>query len=124
MPLAISRLHDSFHLSAPDWQALVVIHHDLAFKLKLDAVERSRVLDRIAAIDWGWGTPDWLKLAIEHAELDKKTGLPVKVAAGREKVALTEAGRTTVQKLIGYIRDKAGLTSRLKAFLSDEAEAA
>jgi hypothetical protein len=63
-------------------------------------------------------------LAIGHAEIDKKTGLPVKDAAGREKVALTGAGRTTVQKLIDYIRDKAGLTSRLKAFVGDEAEAA
>jgi hypothetical protein len=116
--------HDSFHLSAPGWQALGVIHHDLAFKLKLDAVERSRVLDRIAAIDWGRGNPEWQTLAIGHAEVDKKTGLPAKDATGRVKVSLTGAGRTTAQKLIDYIRDKAGVTSRLKAFVGDEAEAA
>lgn len=54
----------------------------------------------------------------------QKTGLPIKNAAGREKVALTGVGRTTVQKLIDYIRDKAGLASRRKAFVGDEAEAA
>ncbi len=116
--------HDSLHLSAPGWQALGVIHHDIAFKLKLDAVERSRVLDRIAAIDWGRGNPDWQTLAFGHPEIDKKTGLPVKDSAGRVRVALTQAGRTTVQKLIDYIRDKAGLSPRLKAFAGDEAEAA
>jgi len=115
---------DSLHLTAPGWQALGVIHHDIAFKLKLDAVERSKVLDRIAGIDWGRGNPDWQKLAIGHAEIDKKTGLPVKDASGRVRVALTGAGRTTAQKLIDYICDKAGLASRLKAVVHDEAEGA
>ena len=35
----------SLHLSAPGWQALGVIHHDLNFRLKLDGVERAKVLD-------------------------------------------------------------------------------
>jgi hypothetical protein len=113
----------SLHLTAPGWQALGVIHHDIAFKLKLDAVERSKVLDRIAAIDWDRGNPDWQTLAIGHAEIDKKTGLPVKDASGRVRVAMTGAGRTTAQKLIDYIRVKAGLASRLKAVQHDEAEA-
>jgi hypothetical protein len=39
-------------------------------------------------------------------------------------VALTGAGRTTVQKLIDYVRDKAGLSNRLKTIVHDEAEAA
>src|SRR5579875_1072381 len=115
---------DSLHLSAPGWQALGIIHHDIAFKLRLDAVERSKVLDRIAAIDWGRGNPDWQTLAIGHAEIDKKTGSTVKDSAGRVRVALTGAGRTTVQKLIDYIRDKTGLAVRLKTFVEDEAEAA
>ncbi len=115
---------DSLHLSAPGWQALGVVHHDIAFKLKLDAVERSKVLDGIAAIDWGRGNPDWQTLAIGHAEIDKKSGMPVRDSAGRVRVALTGAGRTTAQKLIDYIRDKAGLAHRLKSFVQDEAEAA
>jgi hypothetical protein len=116
--------HDSLHLTAPGWQALGIIHHDIAFKLKLDAVERSKALDRIAAIDWGRGNPDWQTLAFGHPEIDKKTGSHVKDSAGRVRVALTGAGRTTVQKLIDYIRDKTGLSIRLKAFVDDEAEAA
>lgn len=72
----------------------------------------------------GRGNPDWQTRGIGHPEIDKKTGLPVPDASGRVRVALTGAGRTTAQTLIDYIRDKAGLASRLKAVVHDEAEAA
>ncbi|HEX2449298.1 MAG TPA: DNA sulfur modification protein DndB [Methyloceanibacter sp.] len=52
----------SLHLSSPGWQALGVIHHDIAFRLTLDAVERAKVLDKIAGIDWSRFNKDWLTL--------------------------------------------------------------
>lgn len=99
----------SLHLSSPGWQALGVIHHDIAFRLKLDAVERAKILDKIAAIDWSRFNEDWLTLGIGHPEVDKKTGQQVKDDRGRLKMALTGAGRTNTQKLIDYVREKAGI---------------
>lgn len=103
----------SLHLSSPGWQALGIIHHDIVFKLKLDAIERAAVLDELAKIDWTRFNPDWLSCGIGHPEIDKKTGLPIVDSAGRPKIALTGAGRTNTQKLIDYMRDKTGLTKRL-----------
>lgn len=113
----------SLHLSAPGWQALGIIHHDIAFKLKMDAVERAKVMDKIAAIDWSRFNPDWLGFGVGHPEIDKKTGQPVVDEKGRAKIALTGAGRTTVQKLIDYVREKAGLAQKIAA-VEPPAEAA
>jgi hypothetical protein len=112
----------NIHLTSSGWQALGVIHHDIAFKLKLDAVDRAKVLEKIAAIDWGRGNPDWLALAVGHPEIDKKTGQPVRDAAGRPKIAFTGAGRTTTQKLIDYIREKAGIAAALKGMTNEDDE--
>jgi hypothetical protein len=61
-------------------------------------------------------------MALGHPEADKKTGEPVNDASGPVRVALIGAGRTTVQKLIDYIRDKAGIADGLKAAFTDEAD--
>lgn len=114
----------SLHLSAPGWQALGVIHHDVAFKLKLDAVERVRVLEKIGAIDWSRANPDWLKLGIGHQEVDKKTGQFVLDDNNKPKIALSGAGRTNAQALIDYVREKAGIAGRLALIGVSEAEAA
>lgn len=103
----------SLHLTSPGWQALGIIHHDLAFKLKMSAAEQAPVLDKIAGIDWGRGNPDWITLGLGHPELDKKTGAAVLDSQGRPKIALSGAGRTSIQKLIDYVRDKAGLSALL-----------
>ena len=113
----------SLHLSSPGWQALGVIHHDIAFKIKLDAIERAGVLDKIAEIDWSRFNEDWLALGIGHPEVDKKSGQQIKDDQGRLKVALTGAGRTNTQKLIDYVRSKSGIASRIASEV-DSAEAA
>ena len=114
----------SLHLTSPGWQALGVLHHDVVFKLKLDAVEQSKVIDRISAIDWSRFNPEWLSFGIGHPEVDKKTGSPIVDGNGRQKVALTGAGRTNTQKLLDYMREKAGIADRLKPYSAEEAEAA
>jgi len=114
----------SLHLTSPGWQALGVLHHDIVFKLKLDAVERSKAIDRVAAIDWSRYNPEWLNLGIGHPEIDKKSGAPILDNQGRQKVALTGAGRTNTQKLLDYMRQKSGISDLLKPLSEDEAEAA
>lgn len=118
----------SLHLTSPGWQALGVFHHDVAFKLHLGPAEMSKVLDAVAAIDWGRGNPDWIKMGLGHEEVDKKSGEVVRDGQGRPRVALTGAGRTSTQKLIDYLRDKSGIASQVAALgddtVSDESEAA
>lgn len=109
----------SLHLSSPGWQALGVIHHDVVFRLKLDPVERGKVLDAIAAIDWSRFNPEWLTLGIGHPEVDKVSGKVVTDGSGNQKVALTGAGRTNTQKIIDYVREKAELKERLANAASD-----
>jgi hypothetical protein len=100
----------SLHLTSPGWQALGVLHHDLVFKLKFDVVDRAKVLDKIASIDWSRYNPDWMTLGIGHPEVDKKTGHAIVDEQGRQRVALTGAGRTNTQKLLDYMREKAGIS--------------
>jgi DGQHR domain-containing protein len=113
---------DSLHLSSPGWQALGVIHHDLVFRAKLGAGERAKVTKRIGQIDWSRGNADWLTLGIGKPEVDKVTGQVIKDEKGRDRLALTGAGRTNTQALIDYVRNKSGLDLLLKP--EDEAEAA
>jgi DGQHR domain-containing protein len=104
----------SLLLSASGWQALGVIHHELVVKLKLEQADLTRALDKIAAIDWSRHNEDWLKLGIGHPEVDKSTGKEIHDEAGRPKIALSGAGRTTTQHLINYMIEKAGLATLLK----------
>lgn len=100
---------DSVHLTSPGWQALGVIHHDVAFKIKANPNERAKIAHRIAQIDWSRFNPDWLKLGIGIPEIDKKTGEEIVNAQGQKRIAFTGAGRTNTQALINYVRQKAGL---------------
>jgi hypothetical protein len=100
----------SIHLTAPGWQALGIIHHDLAFRLYMPHVKREEVLDKLAAVDWSRANPEWFDIKLGDIEVDKMTGQPVTDEAGRPHVALTGAGRTNTQKLIDFMRSKAGYT--------------
>jgi hypothetical protein len=106
---------DSLHLSSPGWQALGVVHHDIAFRAKLKVGEREKVIGRIAGIDWSRYNPDWLKLGIGTAEVDRMTGETVTDRNGRARVALTGAGRTNTQQILNYVRNKSGLDLLLGA---------
>lgn len=100
---------DSLHLSSPGWQALGVVHHDIAFRAKLGPAEREKVTERIASIDWSRSNPDWFRLGIGLPEIDKLTGEEVVDSKGRKRIALTGAGRTNTQAIIDYVRNKSGL---------------
>lgn len=116
--------HASLHLSASGWQALGVIHHDVTFRLKLDAAQRSKVLDAIAGINWSRSNPDWLRLGIGHAEIDKKTGQQVLDDQGKPKIVITGSGRSNRQSIIDYVRDKTGIALLLPDDTNANTEAA
>jgi len=100
---------DSLHLTSPGWQALGVIHHDIAFRAKLNSTDRAKVIKRIAEIDWSRSNPDWFDLGIGLPEVDKATNEQVVDKLGRPRIALTGAGRTNTQAIIDYVRRKSGL---------------
>jgi hypothetical protein len=87
----------------------------MAFRLKLDAVERAKMLDRIAGIDWQRSNPEWVSRGVAHVDMDKKTGQPVVDEHGHPKIVLSGAGRTNTQAIIDVVREKAGITALLPA---------
>jgi hypothetical protein len=116
----------SLHLSAPGWQALGVIHYDIVFRLKLDAAEREKVINRIASIEWQRSNPEWVARGVAHVEIDKKNGQPVMDENGQPKIVLSGAGRTNTQAIIDVVREKAGIATLLPANAAEDdgAEAA
>jgi DGQHR domain-containing protein len=100
---------DSLHLTSPGWQALGVVHHDIAYKAKLANGDRAKVIKRITEIDWSRYNPDWLKLGIGIPEIDKMTGEEITDGRGRTRIALIGAGRTNTQGIINYVRQRSGL---------------
>jgi len=100
---------DSLHLTAPGWQVLGLVFHDIEYKVQpeLAEPEKEAVLDKLAAIDWSRSNPDWVPM-LGEAELDRE-GKPVVDSSGRHRVALSRAGRTTIASLLKYVREKTGL---------------
>jgi hypothetical protein len=100
---------DSLHLTAPGWQVLGLVFHDVEFRVKpeLSEAERAEIVSKLAAIDWSRSNPDWFPM-LGEAETDKE-GAPVLDSQGRKRVALSRAGRTTIASLLKYVREKTGL---------------
>ncbi len=88
----------SLHLSAPGWQALGVLHHDINHRgLGLSDYQRDVVYDAIGEIDWARRTPHWSGEA--HLE---------------EGIVLTGAGRSNVQAILDFVRARTGLKAMLE----------
>lgn len=114
---------DSLHLSAPGWQVLGLIFHDMNFRLRdrLTVRAHADVMERLAEIDWSRGNPDWVQtVSIGEVELDKVTQEPVLDKLGRPRVALSRAGRTTIAAMLDYVRSKVGLSDLLKEAQPEE----
>jgi len=109
---------DSLHLSAPGWQVLGLVFHDLKFKLgdRLTAKIREEVMRHLADIDWSRYNPDWIGM-LGEPERDSVTQEEITDSAGRRRVALSRAGRTTIAVLHRYVRQKTGIDQHL---LEDE----
>jgi hypothetical protein len=106
---------DSLHLSAPGWQVLGLVFHDMTFRLGDRLTERVSMdmIARLGAIDWSRYNPDWIG-RIGEPERDKVTQEFVTDSNGRAKVALSRAGRTTIAEMLQYVREKCGLDELFK----------
>jgi hypothetical protein len=113
---------DSMHLSAPGWQVLGLVFHDMIFTLsdRVTALMYTDMVARLAAIDWSRYNPDWIGM-IGEPERDKVTQEFVTDADGRSKVALSRAGRTTIAAMLQYVREKCGLDELLAELVDSDA---
>ncbi len=94
---------DSLHLTAPGWQALGVLHHDINnCGLELSSTQRSAIYDIIANLDWSRRNEEWATVA--------KLGL---MQDG--ELVILGAGRNNTQAIINYLRAKTGLKLKLEA---------
>jgi DNA-sulfur modification-associated len=125
--------HEMLHLTAPGWNALGVVFHDLNFILqhKLSDEQRSAIYDGIANIDWSRWNQDFIgylgDAAVESGGLEVKRGpgraqpidpstlKEVVDADGRKKLGTIYGGRRATTGLIQYIRLKSGLMAQLQA---------
>jgi len=99
---------DSLHLTAPGWQALGVIHHDMNHRgLELSAGQRSSVYDIIAGLNWSRQNEAWA------------TEARLGIFQNGELVILG-AGRNNTQAIIDFVRSKSGLRSKLHALNSSD----
>jgi hypothetical protein len=108
---------ESVHLTAPGWQALGLIFHDFTYQLDAEHATPQRykqILDAIANVDWSRHNPEWIGL-LGEAELNRRTGVPVVDARGRQRVALSRAGRTSRAALYTYLLKRTGLDQLLAA---------
>lgn len=99
---------ESLHLTAPGWQALGVIHHDMNHRgLELSAAQRSAIYDIIAGIDWSRKNEAWAT--------DAKLGI-----FQNGELVILGAGRNNTQSIIDYVRSKTGLKVKLDAAFSEK----
>jgi DGQHR domain-containing protein len=99
-------LRESLHLTAPGWQALGIIHHDINHRgLDLSDAQRSSIYNIIAAIDWRRTNEAWASEAqlgnFQNGEL-----------------VILGAGRNNTQAIINYVRQKTGLAAKLESLNS------
>lgn len=94
---------DNLHLTAPGWQALGVIHHDMNHReFQLSSGQRSSVYDIIAGLDWSRQNEAWATEA--------KLGL-----FQNGELVILGAGRNNTQAIIDFTRSKSGLKPKLDA---------
>ena len=104
---------DSIHLTAPGWNALGIVCHDILIRLKdrLTAFEEGAIYDRIADIDWSRANPDWIDY-LGHVAVDEN-GNEETDAQGRKKLGKLYGGQQAITKLVQYIREKSRLSEHL-----------
>lgn len=109
---------DSLHLTAPGWQALGVIHHDMSHRgLELTPLEKTHVYDVIGGIDWSRSNKAW----VYDAGLGQWS---IPKGGDREQVVILGAGRNNAQAIIDYLRKSTGLRAKLDAQKPNAAQVA
>lgn len=97
---------DSVHLSSAGWQALGLIYHDVAFRLK--HVDRLGVARALAKIDWRRDADLWTKMVTEKTAKD-----------GVVSLAFLGAGASTRRAVTEILRQRLGLTDLLAEAVAD-----
>ncbi len=104
---------DSLHLTAPGWQALGVIYHDINHRgLDLSPSEKTHIFDVIAGIDWSRANKAW----VDDAALGQWA---VPKGGTTEQVIILGAGRNNTQAIIDYLRKMTGLQAKLDALAAE-----
>jgi hypothetical protein len=106
---------DSLHLSAPGWQALGVMHHDINHRgLDLSPAEKAHVYDVIAGLDWSRHNREW----VDQGGLGQ---WGIAKGGQTEQVIILGAGRNNTQAIIDFLRKRTGLQSKLDLVKSEAA---
>jgi hypothetical protein len=125
--------HELLHLTAPGWNALGLVFHDINFILrgKLSAVQTTAIYDGIASIDWSRWNQNFIRylgdVAVESggvevkrgrgraAPVDPSTLIEIVDANGRRKLGTLYGGRLGATRFLQYVRLKSGLMAHLQA---------
>lgn len=110
---------DNLHLTSPGWQALGVFHHDLRYRLHKSDSEIQAFARAAAGLDWSRFNPDWIPM-LGSPEIDKMSGQEVTNEKGQKRVAISGAGRSNVENMLNYMREKTGVAGMLKATGDEE----
>ena len=98
----------SIHLTAAGWQALGILHYDVAFRLKMNQIERQDVIHKLSGIDWTRTNPDWIGVIVA-VERDKTTGEPLLDQVGRIRVSIGSSRRQDIERFFNHLRAKVGI---------------
>jgi len=95
---------DSLHLTAPGWNAMGVIFHDIAFGLRgqLTPALEDDIIKRIASINWSRSNPEWVGLM---GDKDDRSPGGLKLYGGQQAIT----------KLVNFVRERSGLAAHLAA---------
>jgi len=99
----------SLHLSAPGWQALGVLHHDIFHRaLNLNGSEIGDVYEALATLDWSRNNREW----VDAANLGQWA---IPAGGTQEQVVIRGAGRNNTQAILDFLRKRTGLQKKLDA---------
>ena len=99
----------SLHLSAPGWQALGVLHHDIFHcGLNLTETELALVYETLGNLDWSRNNRQWVDEAGLGQWSTPKGGT-------QEQVVILGAGRNNTQAILDFLRKRTGLRDKIDA---------
>jgi len=129
--------HELLHLTAPGWNAMGVICHDLGVVLrdKISPDRETDILKHIGHIDWSRWNQDFIgyigdaAVEMNGEEVKRGRGRPKTVdpsllrevidQRGRRKLGFLYGGRLGLNRFIAYIRSQSGLFDALRLHAPD-----
>lgn len=114
------RDRENLHLTAPGWNALGVLCHDILFRLRghLSPQVEADIISRIAAMDWSRYNRDWFDPS-SPGFID--LGQEAKDDSGKSCLGKAHGGQQAVTKLAEYVRRKSGVSAYLETTINSQA---